>query len=347
MLHINGVVVLSALKLWRTRGMQALLSMLGVVAGVSGLVMVIALGDGANRELESALGSLGAGSVIIRSGTQQDDNVLGIDTLEAVHRLLATMLHRYAALKSEQVQAAAEGELLENVKLIGTQREYYALYKLKLHAGRFLTAHDLAARARVCVLGWETGKGLFPRGQVVGQQVRIGGDWCTVVGWLALNTYQMPKLEGLGVSDVDRVIYTPITTLAGRREGFIVDEFILQFKDEAYMSAALGTLKRIVTRQVGEAAVDFIVPIELLRQKQKLQQLFQYFLLGIAAILLLVGGTGIMNIMLLNVISRRPEIGLRRALGATRQDIISQFVTESLVIAVAGGIMGVVLGFLV
>lgn len=344
MQYINSQTVLSAFKLWRTRRMQAVLSMLGVVAGVSGLVVVIAVGEGANRELETALGTLGAGSVIVRTDKGGE---LPAHRQEAARRLLAPLLKQHSAATIQRARAATDTRQIDNVKLIGTDSHYDSLYKLRLHAGRFLSAYDLRSRQAVCVLGWELGRELFPRGQVVGQEVRFGNDWCRVVGWLADNSYRMPQLEGLGVSDVDRVLYLPITTLTGQRDDYPIDELTLQFRDEGHMSAGLDALKRILTLNTDPSVIEFIVPIELLRQKQKLQQLFQYLLLGVAFVLLVVGGTGIMNTMLLNVISRRPEIGLRRALGATRSDIILQFVTESLVVAVAGGVCGVVLGFVV
>lgn len=345
MLRFNAAQVISALQLWRARRMQALLSMLGVIAGVSGLVLVIALGEGANQELDAALGSLGAGSVIVRD-VSESHRALQSEVTESISRLLGPTLQRHAALKSQQVSAQSGSVQIDNVNLLGVDRNYYPLYKLQLHAGRFITAHDLVQRKQVCVLGWETAKALFPRGQVIGQQVRINQHWCQVVGQLANVSYRMPKLENVGISDIDRVIYTPLTVLSGKTRHYYLDELVLQFSSEAHLSAVMDTLKRIILRDANAADFEFIVPIELLRQKQKLQQIFQYLLLGVAAIMLVVGGTGIMNTMLLNVISRRPEIGLRRAIGATREDIISQFVTESLVIAVIGGVLGVAAGFL-
>ncbi len=336
----------SALRLWRARRMQAFLSVLGIIVGVSGLVLVIALGDGANEELEAALGSLGTGSVVVRDTSAGDAPGLTWSAMHDSARLLDGALERYSAVISRQVPALSGDRQAANVQLLGTDRGFFDLYRLRPRAGRLVADHDVATRSRVCVLGAEAARALFPRGQIIGQQVQVGGTWCQVIGYLAPHSYRMESVAGAGIVDTDLVIYTAITALSGDALDFSVDEIIFQFADEAHLSAAMRSLRRILSFNTELSNLEFIVPIELLRQKQRLQQTFQYLLLVVAAIMLVVGGTGIMNIMLLNVISRRPEIGLRRAIGATRGDIMAQFLIESLVVSLAGGIAGVVLSLL-
>lgn len=345
---VNLQILFAALKLWKQKRLQAILSSLGIVVGVSGLVLVISLGQGANRELESAMGTLGAGSLVVKQPPgKQERPSLSVVRVNAARRLLAVSIDRMSVLTIKQLNTSSSDARLDAAKVIGTDRYYQQIFKLGLHSGRFLSDLDLSQKKRVCVLGWEAGQALFPRGQVLNQEIRIGNDWYQVVGWLRPSTYKLPKLEALGWSEADRIIYTPVTTLAGKNDGYFLDELILQFHNESTMTAALETVKRIISFGREESSLEYIVPIELLRQKQKLQQIFQYLLLGIAALMLIVGGVGIMNMMMLNVISRRAEIGLRRAIGATRHDIIAQFVTESSVIALVGGISGVVLGYVV
>lgn len=334
-----------ALKLWRHRRAQALLSSLGIVVGVGGLVLVIALGQGARRELAAALGTLGTGSVVVKRPEGHARSALRPDRAEAAMRLLGEHLDSASKVRNGSLAVASAAATLDTMRVVGTDRHYQDIFKLGLHGGRFISDFDLQTRARVCVLGWEAGQRLFPRGQVLGQELRIGRDVCRVVGWLRASAYHLPRLEGLGLSETDQGLFVPLSTLDPGRVADGLDQLVLRFHDEDTMSAALGTLKRILGYGTEQARLEYLVPIELLRQKQRLQQLFQYLLLGITALMLLVGGVGIMNMMMLNVLSRRAEIGLRLAIGGTPRDIARQFMTESSVITLAGGLAGLGVGW--
>lgn len=334
-----------ALRLWNRRRLQALLSTLGITAGVSGLILVAAIGEGASRELRASLGALGAGTLMVRNNAAQSgDNALTLQRVRAIERLGGPALQQLLPLRKGSWDVVANQTRVSAVRVTGATRGYRDLLQRDLHGGRFLADHDVRWGSRVCVLGWEAGKTLFPRGQVIGQQVRIGQHWFKVVGWLGDSTQRLPQLESLDLEELGQTIFVPYSASLFGDRGQALDELVLRFGDEASMMAGLAMVKRALALAAREPALEYIIPIELLRHKQRVQQLFQYFLLGIAAVLLLVGGVGMMNIMLFNVISRRPEIGLRRAIGATRRDIIAQFVTESMVIALAGGAIGILLG---
>lgn len=348
-----------ALLLWRRHRVQALLSALGIIAGITGLVLVIALGEGARRELEHALGTLGSGTLIIkRKPDGADQSALTTRHQETLSRLLAGQLRRQAPLRNANLAIASPEQQRQNIRVIATTRDYQQLYGLSLFQGRFVADYDVAHKARVCVLGWELGKALFPRGQVIGGEVRIGNHWHRVVGWLKPGAGDLSRLKALGLAEMDRQVYVPLSPMAGESgflhaEGAALDELALEFPGETTVIQALGVVKRVIDRgrpaiERGRpsAAVDYILPIQLLRQKQRLQQVFQYVLLGVAGLMLVVGGIGIMNVMMVNVIARRPEIGLRLAVGATREDIVAQFITESLVITLIGGSAGLAAGFL-
>lgn len=341
----HGRFVAPALQLWSKRRLQAVLSTLGITVGVTGLILVAAIGEGANRELRAALGALGSGTLVVRSTAELPaESALTRQRLAAVERLAGGSLETSVPVRKGLWQAHANQSHLDNVRVTGTSRAFGEFLGRSLHGGRFLADHDVVAGSRVCVLGWEAGKALFPRGQVVGQQVRIGTQWFKVVGWLGDTAQRMPRLESLDMDELGHAIYVPYTASLFADRGASLDEVLLRFPDEGRMMSGLQLVKRTLALTSTEPAVEYIIPIELLRHKQRVQQLFRYFLLGIAAILLLVGGVGMMNIMLFNVISRRAEIGLRRAIGATRSDIIAQFVTESMVISLAGGCAGILLG---
>ncbi|MFQ5634941.1 MAG: ABC transporter permease [Gammaproteobacteria bacterium] len=337
--------VVSALRMWRHHRLQALLSVLGVIAGVSGLVTVMAVGQGAQRELQRAIGLLGAGTMVVRSIVEHErDAGITVDRVQAVRRIFGSELRSLVPISTVQRDLLAGDRYLEGVKVIGTDRDYEDAFRLRLHRGRFITWFDIERAERVCVLGWSLARELFPQGQPVGRQVRVGRDWYTVVGWLQADARADVDIGDFDLPDVDRAVYVPVTTVGGAAGRISLDELVLSFADEADMIRASGAVQRILEFDADGAAFEYTMPIELLRQKLRMQRVIRYLLGGITAVMLAVGGIGIMNIMLVNVIRRRPEIGLRRAVGATRRDILTQFVTESTLVAVAGGVAGTIVG---
>ena len=337
----------SAARMWRHHRLQALLSVLGIVAGVSGLVTVMAVGQGARVELNRAISMLGAGTMVVKSivDDQRDSRIM-MERMQAVERILGEDLLGLVPVTTLQRDLLAGDRYVAGAKVIGTDRDYESIYQLRLHRGRFITWFDIERTERVCVLGWSLARELFPRGQPVGRQVRIGREWYTVIGWLQPDSQPDVAVEDFELPDIDRAVYVPVTTIAADRDRIALDELVLKFSAEADMIRSSAAVQRILEFGQSSAVFEYTMPIELLRQKLRMQQVIQYLLGGITAIMLMVGGIGIMNIMLVNVIRRRPEIGLRRAVGATRRDILAQFVTESTLVAVVGGLAGVVSGSL-
>ena len=347
MKHPAWRYVVSAARMWRHHRLQALLSILGVVAGVSGLVTVMAVGQGAQQELARAINLLGAGTMVVKSIVDDErDSRITMERVQAVHRILGDELKGLVPIATFQRNLLAGDRYVDGIKVIGTDRDYENTYQLRLHRGRFITWFDIERTERICVLGWTLARELFPQGQPVGQQVRIGRHWYTVVGWLQPSANEEIDIRDFDLPDVDRAAYVPITTIAADRSQIPLDELVLKFAAEADMIKASGAVQRILEFDADGAAFEYTMPIELLRQKLRMQRVIQYLLGGITFVMLLVGGIGIMNIMLVNVIRRRPEIGLRRAVGATRRDILTQFVTESTLVAVAGGFGGILVGTL-
>ena len=339
--------LVSAARMWRHHRLQALLSVLGIVAGVSGLVTVMAVGEGAQRELERAISLLGAGTMVVKSIVDDErDSRIMMERVQAVRRILGTELRSLVPISTYQRNLLAGERYVDGAKVIGTDRDYENAYQLRLHRGRFITWFDIEQTERVCVLGWALARDLFPQGQPVGQQVRIGRHWYTVVGWLQPKVQADIEISDFELPEVDRAAYVPITTIAADRSQIPLDELVLNFATEADMIKASGAVQRILEFDADGAAFEYTMPIELLRQKLRMQRIIQYLLGGITVVMLLVGGIGIMNVMLVNVIRRRPEIGLRRAVGATPRDILTQFVIESTLVAVAGGVAGVLVGTL-
>ena len=333
----------SALQVWRFHRVQAVLAVLGVVAGVSGLVTVVAIGEGARREFNEAIGLMGGGTLVVRSSGA----ALPMERVGAVRRLLGSSLNQLVPVASAQTSAQSDSARIEGVRIVETARDYQAAQRLDLYDGRFISWYDQAYETRVCVLGWELGRKLFPRGGAVGQQVRLGQDLYTVVGWLAPLRRPDLDLGALELPELDQVAYVPLagTGLASTRAS--LDELILRFDDEADMIRASGAVQRILEFDAEGTAFEYVVPVEMLRQKYHLQTVVGLLLMGTTVVMLVVGGIGIMNTMLMTVLRRRPEIGLRMAFGARRRDIIEQFVAESALVAAFGGVAGFFLGAVV
>ena len=201
----------SALQVWRHHRIQALLSVLGVVAGVSGLVTVVAIGEGARREFNEAIGLLGGGTLVVRSS----GIAIQPERIAAVRRILGQELDQLVPVANTQTAIQSGIARVNGVRVVETGRDYQRAQRLEVFDGRFISWYDEDQETRVCVLGWELGRALFPRGGAVGQQVRMGNNIFTVVGWLAPTTRPELDFGGAELPDLDQVAYIPLVA-AGR-----------------------------------------------------------------------------------------------------------------------------------
>jgi putative ABC transport system permease protein len=235
--------------------------------------------------------------------------------------------------------AASSVREVTSTKVIATERAYADAYGLVLAAGRFVAAQDVAGRERVCVLGAGLAAELFPRGDALGAAVRLGRHWYDVIGVLAAADGTDGTAGAL--PDLDRLAIVPLEPPA-RRAAF--DELLLEFRDEADMTRAAAAVQRILEYGGEGASFEYVVPVELIRQKYRLQRVVGWLLLGVTGVLLTVGGISIANVMLMSVLRRRGEIGLRRAIGASRRSILEQFLAEGMLVCGVGGLAGVAAG---
>lgn len=334
-----------ALLLWRKRRVQVALSGLGIVMGVAGLTAAHALGSGARQEFERGSQFLGASvlHVLAAEGAPVHSR---LDTawLERLRKLFGEHLSGLAPVVRQELAAQGQ-QAAERIRTVGTSAAYEDMYGLRVDQGRFLSWLDNGQRQRVCVLGRQAAKRLYPTVWPLGERLRLGRDWYTVIGVLKATPVPNVELGGYTVPEVDEAVFVPHFALASASQGrAYVTEVILRFADEDHMSSAVGVIERsIATLREPRPAV--IVPVQLLRQKQHAHQTLQLVLAGVSALVLLIGGVGVGNVMLVNVVSRRSEIGLRRAIGASGLDIAEQFLTESVLICLTGGLAGVAAGW--
>jgi putative ABC transport system permease protein len=330
--------------------LRSSLSILGVVFGVAAVVAMSSVGEGARRESLEQIAGLGIDSITVRgrpavAGAPPPAGLTLRDAdsvAEVVPGVVAVAPLRAAALPVEA------GARRTEAAIVGTTPAYQAAARLPVVSGRFLSALDVQDRKRVAVLGASVARVVLPLGDPRGQRISVGGDWYQVIGVLEGRASPRGRSGPIRTRDVNRSVFVPLPALDRgadpRPDG--VDEIVLRVRDADQVGPAAEVVKSLLKRTTGGEAFDVIVPREILRQRERTQRIFNVVTGAIAAISLLVGGIGIMNIMLASVAERTREVGVRRALGATRRDIASQFLVESSLLTTAGGVLGAVLGVL-
>jgi putative ABC transport system permease protein len=335
--------------------LRSVLSILGVVFGVAAVTAVSAVGEGARREAVAQIGSLGIDTMTVRARPAGNALPAGasfaaagtglrLRDAEAVVAIVPNLVAA-AAVREAPLSAEAGGRTID-AGVVGTAPSYREAARLRLSAGRFLTDLDVGEGKRVAVLGASVASALFPLEAPLGQRVLLGGDWFDVVGVVEGRAVSRTRTGPIRSRDVNRAVFVPLPALDrggdGRADG--IDEIVLRVDDSDRVGASAEVVRRVLQRTTGASNFDVVVPREILRQKERTQRIFNVVTGAIAAISLLVGGIGIMNIMLASVAERTREVGIRRAVGAARRDIAAQFLVESSLLTSAGGVLGAVLG---
>lgn len=327
-----------ALKNIASSKVRTLLTMLGIIIGVAAVIVIVGLGSGLENYIADSFSSMGTNTLTV---TVQSGGATRTMEVEDMYGIVAEHPEELE-LCSPTVSMAGGvkiGAETTSTSVSGVSEDYNGIYGYTISRGRGLQYSDIAARAKVCVVGAYVDQAYFG-GNAVGQTLRVGGQALTVVGVLSQREDAME--EGGG----DDCLYLPYST-AARLGGGRVSGYVVTMVDEDRMDRSKTVLERALTDFFGSDDYYTVITMsELLDTMTGMINILVGVLAGIAAISLVVGGIGIMNIMLVSVTERTREIGVRKSLGAKERTIMEQFVIEAAVTSALGGLLGIALGYL-
>lgn len=334
--------------------LRSFLTMLGIIFGVAAVISMLSIGEGAKREALEQIAQMGMQNILIQTipaedlqqGSDQSNTSQGLRLADALAlEDVNPLIEQAVPQRIVAVEARYGSESVETL-VVGTPPEFAEIMNYRPVEGGFYTYLDELEARRVCVLGAGIKRRLFYFADPIGQWVKLGRDWYTVVGVMEW------KITGKAAAgyDLNQQIYVPFSTASVRftREPFEseIDRIVARVADADRIREAANIVYATLSRRHnGASDFQLSIPVELLRQRQRTQRIFNIVMGCIAGISLLVGGIGIMNIMLASVMERTREIGIRRAIGATRRDILGQFLFESASLSVLGGLIGILLGW--
>lgn len=348
-----------ALQELARRKLRTGLTLLGLVFGVGAIVGMQAIGEGSRREALRLIETLGLNNLIVAAKPQEEQRLwelrkrsLGLTLADARAALsVVPEVKRFAAEKAIRTYSVFSEYASSDAGASGVTPDYFSMSSLRIAVGRELTVDDETRSAAVAVLGHQAAATLFPKGGAVGREIKLNHVWLRVIGVLADRDLGADRFEGVQLAAEGNRVFVPLSAARWRfRFSALEDEidrFTLRVTDPRQLEPGARVLAALLDqRHAGIADFDLIVPLQLLRQHERTQQIFRLVMSAIAAVSLLVGGIGIMNIMLANVLERRREIGLLRALGARRSDVVEQFLREAALICIVGALIGVVFGMI-
>ena len=331
--------------------LRSFLTMLGVIFGVAAVIVAVALGQGSRDASMRRFQKLGTTTLSVFPGRQSKGGIsfgqkstLKLSDADAILRSCPS-IKRVSPRKSGNLQVKS-GNKNTNTQVQGVGADMPIIQHFEFKQGTFFTKEDVRAKRLVCVLGWQAYKDLFGTGPCVGQKVYVKGANFKVIGLFA-------ERGGTGFQNEDDAIYVPVTTALHRLFGTedVLNGITLQGRSEALMSKAQDEADSILRKRhkIGSGkASDFLIFNSATAAATSSEQAadFEQLINCLAAVALVVGGIGIMNIMLVSVTERTREIGVRKAIGAKRGDILIQFLLEALSLSLIGGVIGVCFGII-
>jgi len=370
----------------RSNKIRSLLTALGIIFGVGAVIAMMAIGNGAQVEILEQIKLVGANNIVITPIVEQVEEEITESFLirEPEFSPGLTLLDVNSikdfvpSVDRVSPEIIIDTHLIKNgirrsAKLVGIDSTYFSITNFKLASGKNFNRDQLLRGDPVCIIGRGIQSKFFSQEDPIGKSIKCGQQWLKVVGVLEQRLISKKSIANLGIRDYNMDVYTPIQTVLIRYKNRAsitstliqranqnnqeeskvsvnyhqLDRLVVQVANSNTMAATSDVISRMLKRRhYGVVDYQISIPELLLQQQQRTKRIFNIVLGAIAAISLLVGGIGIMNIMLASVMERIKEIGLRLSVGAKKQDIVFQFLFEAILISVFGGILGIILGWL-
>jgi putative ABC transport system permease protein len=337
---------------------RSFLTILGIIFGVASVIAMISIGEGAKKQAIAKYQDLGVSNIIVRDKDLTDKELeevrmkfskgLSFDDATAIKEIVPGVVS--VAPQCEAQLDAKLGDRSSKATVIGITPDILGVLNYNTEKGDFINPDHYDRQLKVCVLGATIARELFSYENPVGNNVKLGDQWFEVIGVMETKALFTETVGELASRDLNNDVYIPLSTFIKRipREKPLdsdISQVTVKLENSQKLVESAAVIREIINRHhFNNNDFSIIVPYELMKQEEKESRIYNILLASIAAISLIVGGIGIMNIMLASVLERTREIGIRRAIGGRRSHIMKQFITEAVVLSIAGGIIGVLLG---
>jgi putative ABC transport system permease protein len=337
---------------------RSFLTMLGIIFGTASVIAMVSIGEGAKKQAIAKYQDLGVSNIIIRDKDLTDSELeevrmkfsqgLSNKDAEMIREIVPGVVE--VAPQSESKQEAKFADKSSKVTVIGITPSLMEMLNYHIDKGEFISENHYSQQMKVCILGANVSHELLGYENPVGQNVKLGDQWFEVIGVLQTKALFTETVGELAARDLNNDVYIPLTTFDKRipKENQLsseIKQLTIKIENSEKLMQSAVVIRSILNRHhFNNDDFSIIIPYELLKQEEKERRIYNLLLASIAAISLVVGGIGIMNIMLASVMERTREIGIRRAIGGRKADIMGQFVTEAVVLSLSGGVIGVIFG---
>ena len=345
----------------RAHKLRSLLTMLGMIFGVAAVVAMLSIGAGAQQEVMAFIEQLGVRNLIVEAREAGDSQAL-----QKVRQLSAGLSFkdmRVIQANLEGITAVTARKRFTPTKLLprpiggdmpvvyGVSPTYASIGNLRMASGRFFDEQETTAAAPVAVIGEAAASSMFGADDPVGKYIKVNEQWLQVIGVAGPQLTVQSDVAGLPAQDRNNLVYVPLYSSIFRLEDGQssrkdeIDGIYVQMQSSGDVPQAAALVRGILdVAHRGAGDFTIVSPAELLAEQRRTQRIFEMVMVAIASISLLVGGIGIMNIMLASVLERTREIGVRRAIGARQRDVVRQFLIETTIISLTGGVAGIITG---